>query len=65
MYRRSIRSQHASSARMPLESGMKWLDYPLFGQRTMKALEGKLTVMVGGDPGCRGEANPRRPVPKP
>ncbi|WP_113556463.1 MULTISPECIES: NAD(P)-dependent oxidoreductase [unclassified Rhizobium] len=40
-----------------LESGMKWLDCPLSGGAP-KALEGKLTVMVGGDPVDFAEAKP-------
>jgi len=40
-----------------LEAGMKWLDCPLSGGAP-KALEGKLTVMVGGDPTDFAKAKP-------
>lgn len=39
------------------EAGMKWLDCPLSGGAP-KALEGKLTVLVGGDPADFAEAKP-------
>lgn len=39
------------------EAGMKWLDCPLSGGAP-KALEGKLTVMAGGDPADFAEAKP-------
>ncbi|MQB04499.1 NAD(P)-dependent oxidoreductase [Agrobacterium tumefaciens] len=40
-----------------LEVGMKWLDCPLSGGAP-KALEGKLTVMVGGEPADFAKAKP-------
>ncbi len=40
-----------------LEAGMRWLDCPLSGGAP-KALEGKLTVMVGGDPADFAKAKP-------